>query len=165
MADEIIDFVSTLAHNTIEMNRLFSFPRLVCLILTVLMQISSIGFFLQAPAPIHLQITNIFNQFFLLFLFYYQTYRADLLKNKFNLIHMLLVDKSIDTVENFYSQIQKSNQAVTLFDAIRIYELEVYRDSFRTFCFNLIPFNLREFGHIFAFLLNYVVLFIQTSVF
>lgn len=166
IANDVIQSIRTMASNLIEFNSIFALPKLSSLIVVVMMQISTIAYLFQDSVELILKIFGLILQAYIFFLFYFEANLAELLIKKFDSIHLLLVDKSIETVANFYSKFQKHSRAVSLEDMVWIFELGIYRHYFKIYTFkNVLPLNLSQFGHVCVFILNYTLLLVQTTIF
>ena len=139
---------------------------LTCTVATSLMMNFTCPVYLLLPIPVQIKIFYVTWLLSGYLIFYWLSSVAQHTLDLFNRLHWRLLDRSLETVSNRYSRWQKHQPAVTVADAVRVYEFyTAYRRYFKIFYLHgLMPLNLNSFGHIILFLLNYMILLIQTSI-
>lgn len=161
--EEITGNVRRVGKNIVRYNHILTFPLTSTLLISMLMDVCSINYFFIL-IPLSARLFVIINQLITLFNLYLMSALAQKCTEKFDQIHKLLVEKSAETCNKQLSGKRPPPTVITFSDAIRLEELQIYRDDFRVFYLReLVPVNLKTFRLICAFILNYMVLLIQTS--
>ncbi|OTF83886.1 hypothetical protein BLA29_003088 [Euroglyphus maynei] len=166
---ELINDIKALSYNLYEFNRISSTPLFFILISTVFSYLNNIVVFFgdirQSSFPGH---QMVYFHFFLNILrtiiIYILSWTAQNIIKQFDDIYFCLFDKSIETLRNYYSKYQKYSKAISLSNALQIYELAVYRRHFKSYYFyEILPLCLGSFGYICIFILQYMIIFIETT--
>lgn len=163
MIDEIKSNIVELGDVLAEYYRIFSLPLWSALFSFVMLSVTTTSL-MFIDVPIYTKVYCLLNEVILLVFFYIVSCYSQRLLNKFDHIHITMLDKSIDTNENFYGHIKRLSTATNLHDTISIFEFRIYRHYYKVYCLgNLFVINLKCFAFVCGFVLNYSVLLIQTS--